>query len=74
MVRPKNETEKLFLSITKDCKTLIKQTHTRAHKTLEFKLTKPRETFSFKPWISIEGPWLIGLISLEIHNFIFILT
>ena len=27
MIRPKNETENLLLSITKNCETLIKQTH-----------------------------------------------
>ena len=27
MIRPKNETEDLLLSFTKDCETLIKQTH-----------------------------------------------
>ena len=27
MIRPKNETEKLLLSITKNCETLIEQTH-----------------------------------------------
>ena len=29
MIRPKNETEELFLSITKNCETLIQQTHTK---------------------------------------------
>ena len=55
MVRPKSETEDLLLSITKNCETLIKQTHTNQRKALEIKLTKPTETFSFKTSISIEG-------------------
>ena len=46
MKRPKNETEDLLLSITKKCERLIKQTHTKPQETLEYKLTKPRETFS----------------------------
>ena len=29
MVEPKNDTENLLLSITKNCETLIKQTHTK---------------------------------------------
>ena len=29
MIRPKNQTECLLLSITKNCKTLFKQTHTK---------------------------------------------
>ena len=29
MIRPGDETEQLFLSITKNCETLIKQNHTK---------------------------------------------
>ena len=39
MVQPKNETEDLLLSITKNCEKLVKQTHRKAEETLEFKLT-----------------------------------
>ena len=46
----------------------IKQTHTKPQETLEFKIIKPRETFSFKPPISIEGCWMIGITSLELYN------
>ena len=46
----------------------------KAEETVEFKLTKPRETFSFKPSISIEGSSMIELTSLEAYNFIFNLT
>ena len=48
MIRPKNETEDLLMSITKNCEELIKQTHTKPQETLEFKITKPWETSSFK--------------------------
>ena len=74
MIRPKNETEYLLLSITKNCETLIKQTHGKAEETLEFKLTKPRETFHFNPPISIEGSWMVGLTSLEVYNSMFVIT
>ena len=66
MVRPKNETEDLLFS--KTCRTLIPQTHTKPQETLEIKLTKSRETVSFKPSI-ILGPdsnWMIGLTILEV--------
>ena len=36
-IRPKNETEDLLLS-TKNCETLIEQTHRKAEETLEFKM------------------------------------
>ena len=60
MIRPKNHTENLLLSITENCQMLIKQTHTKPKETLEFKHTKPRKTFSFNPPISIQGSWMIG--------------
>ena len=74
MVRPKSETENLLLSITKNCETLIKQTHRKAEETLEFKLTKPRKTFHFQPPISFVGSWMLGLMSLEVYNSIFNIT
>ena len=74
MIRPKNETEDLLLSKTKNCQTLIEQTHRKAEETLEFKMTKPKETFHFKPPISNEGSWMIGLTDLEAYNSIFKVT
>ena len=74
MIKPKNETENLLLSISKNCETLIDQTHRKAEETLEFKMIKPRETFHFKPPIPIEGSWMIGLTDLEVYNSIFNIT
>ena len=74
MIQPKNQTENLLLSITKNCETLIEQTHRKTEETLEFKTIKPRETFHFKPPISIEGSWMIGLTDLEVYNSIFNIT
>ena len=74
MIRPKNQTEDLLLSITKNCETLIKQTHRKAEETLDFKMIKPRETFHFKPQIQIQGDWMIGLTILEVYNSIFNIT
>ena len=74
MIRPKNETEDLLFSITKNCQTRIEQTHTKPQETLEFKMTKPRETFLFKPPIQTEGDWMIGSVDLEVYNSIFNIT
>ena len=46
----------------------MKQTHRKPEETLEYKLTKPSETFSLKQPISIEGCWMKGLTSLELYN------
>ena len=74
MIRPKNETEDLLLSITKNCETLIEQTHRKAEETLELKMNKPREIFHFSPPIQVKGDWMIGFVDLEVYNSIFNIT
>ena len=55
MIRPKNQTEDKLLSITRNCETLIEQTHRKPGKTLEYKMIKPKETFNFNPPLQIKG-------------------
>ena len=74
MLQPKNETEDLLLSITKNCEKLVEQTRGKPEETLEFKMLKPRETFHFKPPIQTREDWMLGLIDLEIYNSIFNIT
>ena len=74
MIRPKNETEDLLLSITKKCETLIDQTHTKRQETLEFKMNEPNQTFHFNPPIIISRDWMMGLVDLEVYNSIFNIT
>ena len=74
MIRPKNETEDLLLSITKNCETLIDQTHRKAEETLEYKMTKPTETFHFKPPSQIKEDWMLGVTDLEVYNSNFNIT
>ena len=49
MFKPRKETEELLFSITKNCETFVDQTYRKAEGTLEFKLTKSRESFSSSP-------------------------
>ena len=44
LIQSRNQTEDLVFSKTKKGETLNKQTHTKSQETLEFKLTKSRET------------------------------
>ena len=74
MIRPKTQTEDLLLSLTKNCETLIEQTHRKAEETLEFKMINPREIFHFRPPIQVKGDWMIGLVDLEVCNSIFNIT
>ena len=59
MIRSKNETEGLLISVTKNCQTLIDQTHTKPEETLEFKITKPKQTFHFILAVEVkeDGCW-----------------
>ena len=71
MIKTKNETEDLMLSITKSCQTLIEQTHTKPEGTLKLKMNKSREIFHFTPPIQIKADCMIGLTSLEVYISIF---
>ena len=74
MISPKNKTDDLLLSITKNCETLIEQTHRKSEETLEFEITKPREIFHFTPPMEIKEEWMLGLLDLEVYNSIFNMT
>ena len=74
MIQPKNETEDLLLSITKNCEKLVEQTHKKSEETLEFKMFKSREIFHFNPPIRTEGDWMLVLIDLEAYNSFFNIT
>ena len=74
MIRPKNETKDLLLSITKNCEKLIEQTQRKAEEALEFKMIQSKQTFHFKPPIPIEGSWMKSLRDLEVYNSIFKIT
>ena len=74
MIRPKTQTENLLLSITKNCETLIEQTHRKAEETLEFRMNKSKETFHFKPPIQVKGDWMLGVTDFEVYNSIFNIT
>ena len=53
---------------------MIDKTHRKAEETLEFKMTRHKETLTFKPPISIEGSWMIGLTDREVYNSNFNIT
>ena len=74
MIRPKTEAEDFLLSLTKNCQTLVQQTHRKPEETLEFKMLKPKETFHFNPPIHTKGDWMLGLLDLEVYNSVFNIT
>ena len=66
----------LLLLIKKHTDTLFEQTKTRPQETLEFKLNKQTQNFSFNPPINLveEGKWLLGVSSFECTNSVFNIT
>ncbi len=66
----------LLLLIKKHTDTLIEQTKTKPQETLEFKMNKQTQTFSFSPPINLveEGKWLLAVSSFECTNFVFNIT
>ena len=66
----------LLLLIKKHTDTLIEQTKTKPQDTLDFKMNKQMQTFSFNPPINLleEGKWLLGVTSLECTNSVFNIT
>ena len=65
----------LFL-IKEHTDTLIEQTKTKPQETLEFKLNKQMETFSFSPSKnhSEEGKWLLAVTCFGATNSVFKIT
>ena len=66
----------LLLLIKKHTDTLIEQTKTKPQETLEFKMIKQMQTFSFNPPINLfeEGKWLLAVSSVECTNSVFNIT
>ena len=63
----------LLLLIKKHTGTLIEQTKTKPQETLEFKMNKQMQTFSFNPPINLveEGKWLMAVSLFECTNSVF---
>ena len=66
----------LLLLFKKHTVTLIEQTKTKPQETLEFKMIKQMQTFSFNPPINLieEDRWLLAVSSFECTNSVFNIT
>ena len=66
----------LLLLIKKHTDTLIEQTKTKPQETLEFKMNKQMQTFSFNPPINLfeESKWLLAVSAFECTNSVFNIT
>ena len=63
----------LLLLIKKNTNTLIEQTKTKPQETLEFKMDKQMQTFSFNPPINLveEAKWLMAVSLFDCTNSVF---
>ena len=70
LIRSKNKTEDFILSITKNCETLIKQSHRKPQELHEIKQSKSRETFHFNPSnnLGLDSNWMSSFITPETYN------
>ena len=68
--------DELLLSIKKHTDTLIEQTKTKPQETLEFKMNKQMQSFSFSPPLNLlkEGKCLLAVSSFECTNSVFNIT
>ena len=68
--------KELLLLIKRHTDTLIDQTKTKPQETLEFKMNKQRQTFSFNPPNNLveEDKWLLAVSSFECTNSVFNIT
>ena len=66
----------LLLLIKKPTDTLIEQTKTKPQETLEFKMNKQKQTFSFNPPINLleEGKWLMAVSLFDCTHSVFNIT
>ena len=76
MIQSTNKTDDLLLSITKNCDALIQQTHTKPQETLEFKLSQPKQIFTFTPSnnLGFDSKVIIGLANVEVYTSLYNLT
>ena len=60
--------ESLLLSIAKSNQEIVENTHSKPQETLEFKMKKQKESFSFDVPLELPEQWMMGVTSLEVYN------
>ena len=67
--------ESLLLSIAKSNQEIVENTHSKPQETtLEFKITKLKESFSFDVPLQLNEKWMMGVTSLEVYNTVYNIT
>ena len=66
--------ESLLLSIAKSNLDIVENTLSKPQETLEFKMNKQKESFSFDVPLELPEQWMIGVTSLEVYNSVYNIT
>ena len=66
-----DEKESLLLSIAKSNQEIVENTHSKPQETLEFKMNKQKESFSFDIPLDLPEQWMMGVTSLEVYNTVY---
>ena len=66
--------ESLLLSIAKSNLDIVENTLSKPQETLEFKMNKQKESFSFDIPLELPEKWMMGVTSLEVYNSVYNVT
>ena len=66
--------ESLLLSIAKSNQEIVENTHSKPQETLEIKMNKQKESFSFDIPLELPEQWMMGITSLEVYNTVYNIT
>ena len=66
--------ESLLLSIAKSNLDIVENTLSKPQETLEFKMNKQKESFSFNVPLELPEKWMMGVTSLEVYNTVYNIT
>ena len=69
-----DEEESLLLSIAKSNLDIVENTLFKPQETLEFKMTRQKESFSFDIPLELPEKWMMGVTSLEAYNTVYNIT
>ena len=66
--------ETLLLSIAKSYQEIVENTHSKPQETLEYKMNKQKESFSYDIPLILNEKWMMGVTSLEVYNTVYNIT
>ena len=66
--------ESLLLNIAKSNQEIVENNHSKPLETLEFKITKQKESFSIDVPLQLIEKWIMGVTSLEVYNTVYNIT